>query len=80
MSFFISAVKSICLENWFNVVKKSCYSCSMKEEMIFDIKAIANELHYHVSDNELKWRIFQLRVRLDKLEETVNRKEKGAIN
>lgn len=52
----------------------------MKEEMIFDIKAIANELYYHVSDNELKWRIFQLRVRLDKLEETVNRKEKGAIN
>ncbi|VTS35717.1 Uncharacterised protein [Streptococcus anginosus] len=80
MSFFISAVKSICLENCFRVVKKSCYSCSMKEEMIFDIKAIANELHYHVSDNELKWRIFQLRVRLDKLEETVNRKEKGAIN
>lgn len=52
----------------------------MKEEMIFDIKAIANELHYHVSDNELKWRIFQLRMRLDKLEETVNRKGKGAIN
>lgn len=49
----------------------------MKEEMIFDIKVIANELHYHVSDNELKWRIFQLRVRLDKLEETVNRKGKG---
>lgn len=80
MSFFISAVKTICLENCFNVIKNPCYSCSMKEEMIFDIKAIANELHYHVSDNELKWRIFQLRVRLDKLEETVNRKGKGAIN
>lgn len=43
----------------------------MKEEMIFDIKCIAENLSRHNSNDELRSAIFRLRIRIDNLEKTI---------
>lgn len=43
----------------------------MKEEMIFDIKCIAESLNRHNSDDEFRSAIFRLRIRIDNLEKTI---------
>ena len=43
----------------------------MKEEMIFDIKRIAESLNRHNSNDELRSAIFRLRIRIDNLENSI---------
>ena len=43
----------------------------MKEEMIFDIKRIAESLSRHNSNDELRSAIFRLRIRIDNLEKSI---------
>lgn len=47
------------------------YTKSMKEEMIFDIKRIAESLNRNNSDDEFRSAIFRLRIRIDNLEKTI---------
>lgn len=43
----------------------------MKEEMIFDIKRIAESLNRNNSNDELRSAIFRLRIRIDNLEKSI---------
>lgn len=47
------------------------YTKIMKEEMIFDIKRIAESLNRHNSDDEFRSAIFRLRIRIDNLEKII---------
>ncbi|QKH77066.1 hypothetical protein [Streptococcus intermedius] len=46
----------------------------MKREMIFDIQDIAKKLNVNLSEDELTYQIFRLRVRINELEEIIKGK------
>lgn len=46
----------------------------MKEEMIFDIKRIAESLSRYNSNDELRSAIFRLRIRIDNLEKSIQKR------